>query len=163
MLSRSGRPYPADDILEYQTSMTDSARRPLSRRAVIKTLLILTCLATAAGYWVWSRMLAQNQSRIEREHGLVLPASAANFACGGDGWSVLDRAAVATFDIAAADLPAFMKQLKPDSRFTPPWGTPDAYGFTEYYCKSPTGDGLLVRTKPVANSRVLITLGTDWN
>jgi len=125
--------------------------------------VILMLFILGGGYWVWSQTIAQNQARVEREHGVMLPASAANFRCGGDAYLIFDRSAVSTFDISAADLSAFMKQLKPDSRFTPPWGTTDASGFTSYYCQSPTGDGLLVTIRPLGSSRVFISLGTDWN
>jgi hypothetical protein len=150
--------------LNYRNPKTGQSIAPLfsprTRRLMTAALVLLFCWC---GYWVWSRTIAQNRWRIEREHGLALPASAANFVCEGSGWFILDRAAVARFDIATTDLPAFMQQLKPDPGFPSSFGYTEGNGIIKYYCQSPTGDGLLVTTRPLGATRVFVTLGTDWN
>src|SRR5262249_27668821 len=104
--------------------------------------------------------------RVRREHGLQLPASARHFDCRGDAWlPILDRAAIATFEIARADLASLTNQLKMHK--------PDSYGellkdrhpksIATYYCDSATGDFLFVDLWLIGEDRVGVWLYTDWN
>jgi hypothetical protein len=123
-------------------------------------------------------------SRIEREHGLVLPPSASQFVCRGDAWkhTFIDAGAASAFEIASNDLPKFLAQLKikdthkgafgqdytnsiypgnPQYQIHRPWmtGTP----LETYQCTSPKGDFLSIQIWPIDGSHVGVCLYTDWN
>lgn len=122
--------------------------------------------------------LGNSATRVRREHGLELPASASHFICGGDAWSVLDRGAASAFEIAPADLPKFAAQLRiresssgvPISIFPGnsqyqiriPWRA-SAIALNTYLCASRTGDFLRIEVWQIDETRIGICLYTDWN
>jgi hypothetical protein len=155
--------------LNYRSSKTDQPITPLfSPRTRRRIAIVLSLLFCWSAYWVWSRTIAQNGSRIDREHGLVLPASAANFVCEGDAWGITDRSAISSFTMNAADVPTFIAQLKPGGPGSSPWATGswggiNSKGVAQYDCLSPTGDFLTVGIQPLGSTQVVVHLYTDWN
>ena len=144
---------------------------------------VIIGLVTAAGIAVLTLpfatgFLGHSATRIRREHGLRLPASASHFECRGDAWlSIIDRGAASTFEMARTDMVSFTSQLRvresgtgvvtsifpgnSQYQVSAPWraGTPIA----TYHCQSPTGDFLSVQIWPIDDSRVGVRLYTDWN
>jgi hypothetical protein len=129
------------------------------------------------GFWLWDSFFGQSIRRLEREHGLKIPASASDILCRGDAWELLDdRGAASAFVITTNDLPAFTSQLKVRStlwkqegifpgnqeyQIHKPWMT--GYPMTTYRCVSPKGKDLYVQIWRVGDFRVGVCLYTDWN
>ena len=124
-------------------------------------------------------VFGDSASRIRREHGLTLPASASSIECRGDAWlrPIMDCGAASSFEASVGDIPLFIAQLRvrstttgvfetifpgnPEYQVHRAWmsGTPTA----TYRCSSPTGDALFVQTWPIDSSRIGVCLYTDWN
>ncbi len=158
-----------------QVGLSNEARKTKRHRkllALMAICVVLISLPYALGY------LGDSATRVRREHGLELPASASHFICGGDAWSVLDRGAASAFEISRADLPKFMAQLAiresvrevPNSIFPGnsqyqiriPWRA-SAIGMNTYLCASPTGDFMRIEVWQIDKTRIGICLYTDWN
>lgn len=119
----------------------------------------------------------QSAKRIEREHGIQLPAGASNFRCGGNAWrGFLDRVSESTFEADEIWIPGFIAQLTVDRRHTDkrpatnqyhhlpgPWDRPGTGPSIDLQCKSTTGDSLDVEVWPMGKGRVVIWVYTDWN
>jgi hypothetical protein len=140
--------------------------------AAVITLLVLPF---ATGF------LGHSATRIRREHGLQIPASASSFECRGDAWlSIIDRGAASTFEMARTDMVSFTSQLRIRTSTTTEtdavasifpgnsqyqvsavWRTGTPIG--TYFCQSPTGDYLWVQIWTIDDSRVGVCLYTDWN
>ncbi len=107
------KPHTTGETLGYGTTTRSLPSRRVFRygfAAFALFVLILLSCATLLGF----RATEQSLSRIRREHGLVLPLSAANPVCRGDAWrGFLDRVAISTFDLSIGELPQFIAQLRP--------------------------------------------------
>ena len=142
----------------------------------IVTCIALAVLLAALCVRTWVHATAQSRSRIEREHGVKLPASARHFQCRGDAWvGFLDRGASSVFEMDLADQGAFVAQLRiapgvftfiPGNdryrQFKLPWRK-EVNPLGEYSCRSRTGDWLHVQVYPIDGQRVDVWLYTDWN
>src|SRR5258707_1325077 len=85
--------------------------RMISRRYRKLAILAAAC-AFAIGLPFLFGFFGDSATRIRREHGLQLPASASHFVCGGDAWiSIMDRGASSAFEMAQTDLSQFISQL----------------------------------------------------
>jgi hypothetical protein len=144
-----------------------------------KTIAIVAIFSTALATLLLLRVFGDSASRIRREHGLNLPASASAIECHGDAWLriITDCGAASSFEVAISDVPSLLAQLRvrststgvsesifpgnPEYQVHRSWmsGIPTA----TYRCNSPTGDDLSVQTWPIDSSRVGICLYTDWN
>jgi hypothetical protein len=85
-------------------------------------MLILPCVLTALGIFLWKFMvpISDPRERAEHEHGLILPRSAHAIQCKGDAWhGFLDRGAATLFEMDQADLNAFVSQLRVQARTAP--------------------------------------------
>ena len=151
------------------------------RLAIVTTLLAV--LAMCIGFAFLTGCLGQSARRINKEHGLSVPASASNFLCGGDAWIPVcpDCGAASAFEIASNDVPAFLAQLKvrdsfkgiregygssifpgnPQYQIHRPWMT--GAPLETFYCASPTGDFLAVQIWRIDAIRIGVCLYTDWN
>ena len=153
---------------------TRLSRSGCNRRRIIKVAAIAALVLLVVTFAFTHSSFGDPRARIEHEHGLHLPASAASFECRGDAWKgFLDRGAASAFVIASNDLVTFISQLKARhglTTFIPgnsqyqldaAWrnGTPAA----TYSCDSSVGDWLHVEVWPVDDTRVGICLYTDWN
>jgi hypothetical protein len=145
----------------------------------LKILLSAFAVILLAGLGTIFVLYRGSSVRIAREHGVFVPLSAAPMRCGGDGWKhwFSDCAAIATFEIPAADLPAFIAALAIRQEFAgfggqsipsnysdfilPSWAS--AKPNSSYGCASPTGTYLNVCSWSLSDSRVGILLYTDWN
>jgi hypothetical protein len=81
--------------------------------------IILALVASCAFVAIFSlrSMIGQNAARLQREHGLQIPESAAFIQCRGDAWKlIIDRGALGMFTITEADLGGFLSQLTIKSR-----------------------------------------------
>ena len=74
---------------------------------MVSGLILLLAVGIALG------LHAGPSKRIAREQGVSVPASASNIVSGGDAWKrwMIDCGAIGTFEIPAADLPAFIGSL----------------------------------------------------
>ena len=152
--------------------------RMISRRYRKLAVLVMACVF-AIGLPFLFGFFGDSATRIKREHGLQLPASASHFVCGGDAWiSIMDRGAASAFELAQTDLPSFISQLRVRSssagvsgcifpgnsqyQIRVPWRA-SATGITTYHCDSPTGDFLNVEVWRIDQSRAGICIYTDWN
>ncbi len=82
------------------------------RRRTVIMCVALAVLLGALCIRTWVRATQQDRSRIERKHGLRLPASAGGFRCGGDALvGFLDRGASSVFEMDAADLELLIAQF----------------------------------------------------
>ncbi len=140
---------------------------------LVSGLILLLAVGIALG------LHAGPSKRIAREQGVSVPASASNIVSGGDAWKrwMIDCGAIGTFEIPAADLPAFIGSLtvrksvagtgdtivpgNPQYAVTAPWASVPPDSSNE--CASPTGDFLTVRTWSLPPSKVGVLLYTDWN
>lgn len=141
------------------------------RRSII--CLVGIAAAVVLAYAFFSKQ-ADPRSRIERGHGVVIPASATDLQFGGDSErGFLDRGAVSAFEITSSDLPSFVSQLKVHpglTTFVPgnpeyqlPLAKPAATAITRYSCDSSVGDWLHVEIWPVDETKLAVQLYTDWN
>jgi hypothetical protein len=123
--------------------------------------------------------VGQTVKRIQREHGLTIPASSTHPECKGDAWKVafMDCGASSTFQMNRSDVAAFISQLKirkacqgrsgaghpqnPQYQVQAPWRGNE--GADSYACDSPKGDELSVRIVPIDEVKVGVMLYTDWN
>jgi hypothetical protein len=149
-----------------------------SKRYRKLTILAMVCAVFVSLPFLFG-FFGNSATRVKREHGLQLPASASHFVCGGDaGSSIVDRGAASAFEIAQSDLSSFVSQLRVRSsssgasgsifpgnsqyQIHVPWRAA-ATGMTTYQCDSPTGDFLSVEVWRIDESRIGICLYTDWN
>jgi len=146
----------------------------MQTRRIVKTAAIATATLIVAAFIITRSSFSNLHGRIEHEHGLRLPVSAASFECRGDAArGFLDRGAASAFVMASNDLAGFVSQLRVQpglTTFIPGnskyqlravWriGKPAA----TYSCSSPAGDWLHAEVWPVDDTRVGICLYTDWN
>jgi hypothetical protein len=143
-----------------------------------KYLLVVFGFAIALVLITWAFFSFQPaKSRVMRDHGLTLPASAKSLEFSGDAWkrSFIDCGAVTAFEIPISELPSFLASLSisgtsPGSRVVPSnrqyalstsWAS--RASDTSYSCRSTTGDFLSVGTWKLSESQVGVVLYTDWN
>jgi len=164
--------------------ISPSSAEHMSNGKLVAAVSALIAIAVAALIAGAGGCRGNSARRIEREHGLVLPASATQFVCRGDAWKhiFMDSGAASAFEMASNDLPKFLSQLKikethkgtfrpdysdyiyssnPQYQISRSWmeGTP----LETYQCASPTGDWLTVQVWPIDASHVGVCLYTDWN
>lgn len=146
---------------------------------ILRLAVLVACVVSVPFLAQFAGVIGHSARRINREHGLWLPASATNFQCYGDAWlrMISDCGAASTFEMAKSDLPSLISQItvrestsgvatsifpaNPRYQVTASWfaGLPQS----TYECKSPTGDSLSVQIWPIDDSRVGVCLYTDWN
>ena len=147
------------------------------RSALPVGLVVCVLIGFVALLWDSLRWAAdQSPDRIEREHGIVLPASATDIQCGGDAWKRwFDRGASSIFVIDPSDWSLIKGQLT-----RAPGNTTFVPGNDEYRrfrfpwrqgirpvevlsCRSRTGDWMHVEIRPVDDQRLGVWVYTDWN
>jgi hypothetical protein len=151
---------------------------------VSKAATILLVAACIFGVLLFYGHVGSSVTRVKREHGLQLPASACGLVCAGDAWKSVfsDCGAIAAFEMTSAELQPFLSQLKIHDtheggygpgytncifplyapyHISEPWisGEP----LKTYGCASPTGSSLYVQTWRIDDARTGICLYTDWN
>jgi hypothetical protein len=141
---------------------------------IVKVAAITTATLLVVTFIITRSSIGDLHGRIEHEHGLSLPVSAASFECRGDAaLGFLDRGVSSAFIMASNDLAGFVSQLRVQPglttfipgnskyRLRAVWriGKPAA----TYSCSSPAGDWLHVEVWPIDDARVGICLYTDWN
>src|SRR5262245_60846028 len=142
----------------------------MSNRKLVAGVSVLIAIAGSALIAGASGCWGNSARRIEREHGLMLPASATQFVCRGDAWKhiFIDSGAASAFEMASDDLPKFLAQLKikkthtgtfrpdysdniypanPQYQIHQSWM--DGIPLDTYQCGSPTGDFLDVQIWPI--------------
>jgi hypothetical protein len=113
------------------------AKRPM-RKVVLIAVGVLGM--AILGWWIASRG-GDPRTRVEREHGIPLPASARSIQSRGDASrGILDRGVVTVFEMSTNDLVTFMSQLRVKSRTAPvrPTGDPTVNGYNVWPTDSPT-------------------------
>lgn len=138
-----------------------------TNRFSLRIVCCLLCVVCITGLLFLFGYVGNSATRIKREHGLLLPASASQFVCRGDAWiSFLDREAISEFLISRYDLTQFTNQLKirtSDALAKVFASDNSATNIATYYCNSPTGDFLFVKLWVADEKQVGVRLYTDWN
>ena len=143
-----------------RTARSHSLSAHLSSAAKLPIAIVVVC---AFVLWLWTALHA-SFFPIEHYHGIDLPKSAQVVGREVIGWWP-DKIALSTIDVKTADLKIVESQLDSDSKvasyfdsYTPPDST-----IRTSFCKSSTGDFLIVNVGAPENDRVRVWFHTDWN
>jgi hypothetical protein len=84
------------------------------QKSALVMLTVVILLVASFGLLFLFGYFGSSGTRISREHGIKIPPSAHSFVCGGDAWKhwFMDSGAASAFEMASADLPSFLSQLK---------------------------------------------------
>lgn len=157
--------------MHHNTPRPDwSVAIPVALR-ILGGLLVLTigvCGLVLAGFFAYQfRELATQSDPPQQTHGLVFPASAVITSHDVQPDVVrLDGGATTKLGLPAADLPAFLAQLRVRQTVSPPTGPQTStprWMQTRYECDSSTGDHLQVDVSDPTKPMVLVEIYTDWN
>jgi hypothetical protein len=116
----------------------DAPQAAFAMRKLLVAIGILICFIVIS---IFILPGGNSRARAEREHGILLPASAQHIQCRGDASrSFLDRGAATMFEMSTNELPAFVAQLRVNSRRPParPAGDPTVNSWNVWPQNAPT-------------------------